>query len=183
MWKIHHCVFHQALKVLWLTFKSYSWWFRERRTCASDWKSTARCISQRLEEEYKIFEEAARERIIRLLKGQESNGGGTTKRGDKLSEDVLSSLELVDLLEIQPSDEAICWTLNANSNILERKSLEIDEKFAEKEKRSFLQAMNSLPASWKLWKFILLLNVASNQVIRWQVVHGNKGVVSNASYQ
>jgi DNA-directed RNA polymerase subunit beta len=39
-----------------------------------------------LKEEYKIFEEAARERIVRLLTGQESNGGGTTKRGDKLSE-------------------------------------------------------------------------------------------------
>jgi DNA-directed RNA polymerase subunit beta len=46
-----------------------------------------------LKEEYKIFEEAARERIVRLLKGQESNGGGSTKRGDKLSEDVLSGLE------------------------------------------------------------------------------------------
>ena len=64
-----------------------------------------------MKEEYKIFEEAARERVIRLLKGQESNGGGSTKRGDKLSEDLLSGLELVDLLEIQPADEAIAERL------------------------------------------------------------------------
>ena len=52
-----------------------------------------------MKEEYKIFEEAARERIVRLLKGQESNGGGSTKRGDKLSEDVLSGLELLIYLK------------------------------------------------------------------------------------
>ncbi|MBD0076886.1 hypothetical protein IAF28_20770, partial [Acinetobacter baumannii] len=36
---------------------------------------------------------------------------GSTKRGDKLSEDLLSGLELVDLLEIQPADEAIAERL------------------------------------------------------------------------
>ena len=64
-----------------------------------------------LKEEYKIFEEAARERIVRLLKDQVSNGGGNTKRGEKLSEELLSGLELIDLLEIQPSDEAIAERL------------------------------------------------------------------------
>ncbi|MEZ6840627.1 hypothetical protein ABVN80_03085 [Acinetobacter baumannii] len=38
-----------------------------------------------MKEEYKIFEEAARERNLVCLKRQESNGGGSTKRGDKLS--------------------------------------------------------------------------------------------------
>ncbi len=88
-----------------------------------------------LKEEYKIFEEAARERIVRLLTGQESNGGGTTKRGDKLSADVLSGLELVDLLEIQPTDEAIAERLTQIQVFLKEKSFEIDEKFAEKKRK------------------------------------------------
>ena len=88
-----------------------------------------------MKEEYKIFEEAARERVIRLLKGQESNGGGSTKRGDKLSEDLLSGLELVDLLEIQPADEAIAERLTQIQVFLKEKSAEIDEKFAEKKRK------------------------------------------------
>ena len=75
-----------------------------------------------MKEEYKIFEEAARERVIRLLKGQESNGGGSTKRGDKLSEDLLSGLELVDLLEIQPADEAIAERLTQIQVFLKRRA-------------------------------------------------------------
>ncbi|KAF5305875.1 hypothetical protein FQR65_LT18660 [Abscondita terminalis] len=88
-----------------------------------------------LKEEFKIFEEAARERIVRLLKGQESNGGGTTKRGDKLTEDVLSNLELVDLLEVQPADEGIAERLTQIQVFLKEKSHEIDEKFAEKKRK------------------------------------------------
>ena len=78
-----------------------------------------------MKEEYKIFEEAARERIVRLLKGQESNGGGTTKRGDKLSEELLSGLELVDLLDIQPSDEAIAERLTQIQVFLKRRALKL----------------------------------------------------------
>src|SRR5690606_39510734 len=88
-----------------------------------------------LKEEFKIFEEAARERIVRLLKGQESNGGGTTKRGDKLTEDLLSGLELVDLLEIQPVDEGIAERLTQIQVFLKEKGIEIDEKFAEKKRK------------------------------------------------
>ncbi|MEX5538682.1 hypothetical protein ABFV54_26610, partial [Pseudomonas syringae] len=88
-----------------------------------------------LKEEYKIFEEAARERIVRLLKDQMSNGGGTTKRGDQLTEDRLSQLEMVDLLEIQPSDEGIAERLTQIQTYLKEKSAEIDEKFAEKKRK------------------------------------------------
>src|SRR5690606_38071257 len=80
-----------------------------------------------VKEEYKIFEEAARERIIRLLKGQESNGGGTTKRGDKITEELLSGLELADLLEIQTADEAIAERLTPAEVFLKEKGFEIDE--------------------------------------------------------
>src|SRR5690606_40767721 len=56
-------------------------------------------------------------------------------RGDKLSEDVLSGLELVDLLEIQPVDEGIAERLTQIQVFLKEKGIEIDEKFAEKKRK------------------------------------------------
>lgn len=131
-----------------------------------------------LKEEYKIFEEAARERIVRLLKGQESNGGGTTKRGDKLSEELLSGLELVDLLDIQPSDEAIAERLTQIQVFLKEKSLEIDEKFAEK-KRKLSTGDELTTGVLKVVKVYLAVKRRIQPGDKMAGRHGNKGVVSN----
>ena len=131
-----------------------------------------------LKEEYKIFEEAARERIVRLLKGQESNGGGSTKRGDKLSEDVLSGLELVDLLEIQPNDEAIAERLTQIQVFLKEKSYEIDEKFAEK-KRKLSTGDELTTGVLKVVKVYLAVKRRIQPGDKMAGRHGNKGVVSN----
>lgn len=45
---------------------------------------------------------------------------------------MLSGLELVDLLDIQPTDEGIAERLSQIQVFLKEKSAEIDEKFAEK---------------------------------------------------
>ncbi|NCI78241.1 DNA-directed RNA polymerase subunit beta [Acinetobacter kanungonis] len=131
-----------------------------------------------LKEEYKIFEEAARERIVRLLTGQESNGGGGTKRGDKLSEDMLSGLELVDLLEIQPSDEAIAERLTQIQVFLKEKSFEIDEKFAEK-KRKLSTGDELTTGVLKVVKVYLAVKRRIQPGDKMAGRHGNKGVVSN----
>lgn len=131
-----------------------------------------------LKEEYKIFEEAARERVIRLLKGQESNGGGSTKRGDKLSEDLLSGLELVDLLEIQPADEAIVERLTQIQVFLKEKSAEIDEKFAEK-KRKLATGDELTTGVLKVVKVYLAVKRRIQPGDKMAGRHGNKGVVSN----
>ncbi|MFC6051323.1 DNA-directed RNA polymerase subunit beta [Acinetobacter sp. Ac_877] len=131
-----------------------------------------------LKEEFKIFEEAARERIIRLLKGQESNGGGTTKRGDKLAEDMLSSLELVDLLDIQPVDEAIAERLTQIQVFLKEKSHEIDEKFAEK-KRKLSTGDELTTGVLKVVKVYLAVKRRIQPGDKMAGRHGNKGVVSN----
>ncbi|HBJ3794984.1 TPA: DNA-directed RNA polymerase subunit beta [Acinetobacter baumannii] len=131
-----------------------------------------------LKEEYKIFEEAARERVIRLLKGQESNGGGSTKRGDKLSEDLLSGLELVDLLEIQPADEAIAERLTQIQVFLKEKSAEIDEKFAEK-KRKLATGDELTTGVLKVVKVYLAVKRRIQPGDKMAGRHGNKGVVSN----
>ena len=131
-----------------------------------------------MKEEYKIFEEAARERVIRLLKGQESNGGGSTKRGDKLSEDLLSGLELVDLLEIQPADEAIAERLTQIQVFLKEKSAEIDEKFAEK-KRKLATGDELTTGVLKVVKVYLAVKRRIQPGDKMAGRHGNKGVVSN----
>ena len=131
-----------------------------------------------LKEEFKIFEEAARERIIRLLTGKESNGGGTTKRGDKLSEDVLAGLELVDLLDIQPVDEAIAERLTQIQVFLKEKSFEIDEKFAEK-KRKLSTGDELTTGVLKVVKVYLAVKRRIQPGDKMAGRHGNKGVVSN----
>ena len=131
-----------------------------------------------MKEEFKIFEEAARERIVRLLKGQESNGGGTTKRGDKLSEDLLSGLELVELLEIQPVDEGIAERLTQIQVFLKEKSIEIDEKFAEK-KRKLSTGDELTTGVLKVVKVYLAVKRRIQPGDKMAGRHGNKGVVSN----
>ncbi|MDY6449913.1 DNA-directed RNA polymerase subunit beta [Acinetobacter faecalis] len=131
-----------------------------------------------LKEEFKIFEEAARERIIRLLTGKESNGGGTTKRGDKLSEDMLAGLELVDLLDIQPVDEAIAERLTQIQVFLKEKSFEIDEKFAEK-KRKLSTGDELTTGVLKVVKVYLAVKRRIQPGDKMAGRHGNKGVVSN----
>ncbi|GAA5018777.1 DNA-directed RNA polymerase subunit beta [Acinetobacter puyangensis] len=131
-----------------------------------------------LKEEFKIFEEASRERMIRLLTGQTSNGGGTTKRGDKLTADFLAGLDFVDLKEIQPSDEAIAERLSQILVFLQEKSQEIDEKFAEK-KRKLSTGDELTHGVLKVVKVYLAVKRRIQPGDKMAGRHGNKGVVSN----
>ena len=131
-----------------------------------------------LKEEFKIFEEAARERMIRLLDGQTSNGGGTTKRGDKLTADVLSGLEFVDLKEVQANDENVAERMNQILAFLQEKSQEIDEKFAEK-KRKIAQGDELTHGVLKVVKVYLAVKRRIQPGDKMAGRHGNKGVVSN----
>ena len=131
-----------------------------------------------LKEEFKIFEEAARERMIRLLDGQTSNGGGTTKRGDKLTADVLSGLEFVDLKEVQANDEDVAERMNQILAFLQEKSQEIDEKFAEKQ-RKIAQGDELTHGVLKVVKVYLAVKRRIQPGDKMAGRHGNKGVVSN----
>ncbi|MFC3902056.1 DNA-directed RNA polymerase subunit beta [Acinetobacter marinus] len=131
-----------------------------------------------LKEEFKIFEEAARERMIRLLDGQTSNGGGTTKRGDKLTADFLSGLELVELKEVQANDEEVAERMNQILAFLQEKSQEIDEKFAEK-KRKIAQGDELTHGVLKVVKVYLAVKRRIQPGDKMAGRHGNKGVVSN----
>jgi DNA-directed RNA polymerase subunit beta len=130
-----------------------------------------------LKEEYRIFEEAARERVIRLLNGQKVNGGGTTKRGDVLDDSIISSLELNQLLDIQPVDEAIAERLQQIQDFLREKEKEIDDKFTEK-KRKLSTGDELTHGVLKVVKVYLAVKRRIQPGDKMAGRHGNKGVVS-----
>lgn len=130
-----------------------------------------------LKEEYRIFEEAARERVIRLLNGQKVNGGGTTKRGDVLDDGMMSSLELNQLLDVQPVDEGISERLQQIQDFLREKEKEIDDKFTEK-KRKLSTGDELTHGVLKVVKVYLAVKRRIQPGDKMAGRHGNKGVVS-----
>lgn len=130
-----------------------------------------------LKEEYKIFEEAARERVLRLLNGQKVNGGGGTRRGDTLDDSLISGLELAQLLEVQPVDEGIAERLQQIQDFLKEKQKDIDEKFAEK-KRKLSTGDELTHGVLKVVKVYLAVKRRIQPGDKMAGRHGNKGVVS-----
>lgn len=85
-----------------------------------------------LKEELRIFENAARGRIISLLDGQTVSGGAGLKSGTVLSEASMQDMSLETLLDIQPTQEDTAERLSQIGDFLTDKQKEIDEKFTEK---------------------------------------------------
>ena len=130
-----------------------------------------------LKEEFRIFEEAARERVTRLLSGQEVNGGGGTRRGAVLDENSMSGMELVNLLDVQPVDEGIAERLTQIQDFLKDKEKDIDAKFAEK-KRKLSTGDELTHGVLKVVKVYLAVKRRIQPGDKMAGRHGNKGVVS-----
>ncbi|XID74780.1 DNA-directed RNA polymerase subunit beta [Alkanindiges sp. WGS2144] len=130
-----------------------------------------------LKEEYRIFEEAARERVVKLLNGQKVNGGGSTRRGDVLDDSVLVGLELNQLLDVQPVDEAVAERLQQIQDFLREKEKEIDDKFTEK-KRKLSTGDELTHGVLKVVKVYLAVKRRIQPGDKMAGRHGNKGVVS-----
>ena len=130
-----------------------------------------------LKEEFRTFEEAARERVMRLLNGQKVNGGGTTRRGDTLDENLMSGLELNQLLDVQPVDEGIAERLQQIQDFLREKEKDIDDKFTEK-KRKLSTGDELTTGVLKVVKVYLAVKRRIQPGDKMAGRHGNKGVVS-----
>ncbi len=130
-----------------------------------------------LKEEFRIFEEAARERVTRLLSGQEVNGGGGTRRGAVLDENSMSGMELANLLDVQPVDEGIAERLTQIQDFLKEKEKDIDAKFAEK-KRKLSTGDELTHGVLKVVKVYLAVKRRIQPGDKMAGRHGNKGVVS-----
>ncbi len=130
-----------------------------------------------LKEEFRIFEEAARERVTRLLDGQPVNGGGGTTRGTVLNQDRMSSMELSQLLDVQPTDEDIAERLTQIQDFLKEKEVDIDAKYTEK-KRKLSTGDELMHGVLKMVKVYLAVKRRIQPGDKMAGRHGNKGVVS-----
>jgi DNA-directed RNA polymerase subunit beta len=130
-----------------------------------------------LKEEFRIFEEAARERVTRLLNGQKVNGGGGTKRGTVLDEAAMAGMELAQLLDVQPVDEGFAERLSQIQEFLKEKEKDIDEKFNEK-KRKLSTGDELTHGVLKVVKVYLAVKRRIQPGDKMAGRHGNKGVVS-----
>ena len=130
-----------------------------------------------LKEEYKIFEEAARERILRLLEGQSVNGGGGTRKGAVLDRDAMTGMELARLLEVEPADDDVAGRLEQIQAYLKDKNTDIEAKFAEK-KRKLSTGDELTHGVLKVVKVFLAVKRRIQPGDKMAGRHGNKGVVS-----
>jgi len=130
-----------------------------------------------LKEEFRIFEEAARERVTRLLNGQKVNGGGGTKRGAQLDEATMMNMDLSQLLDVQPVDEGVAQRLAQIQDFLKEKEIDIDAKFAEK-KRKLSTGDELTHGVLKVVKVYLAVKRRIQPGDKMAGRHGNKGVVS-----
>jgi DNA-directed RNA polymerase subunit beta len=149
---------------------------KDERAIAID-KAELDAYRKDLKEEFRTFEEAARNRVERLLNGQKVNGGGGIKRGVTLDEEMISGLEMAQLLEIQPADDDIAARLTQIQEYLKEKDLEIEAKFVEK-KRKINQGDELAHGVLKVVKVYLAVKRRIQPGDKMAGRHGNKGVVS-----
>ncbi|WP_434352671.1 DNA-directed RNA polymerase subunit beta [Psychrobacter sp. HD31] len=130
-----------------------------------------------LKEELRIFEEAARGRIMRLLDGQKVSGGAGLRAGTELTAANMSEMTLETLLDIQPVEEEVAEHLGQIAEFLEDKHKEIDDKFAEK-KRKLTSGDELAHGVQKIVKVYLAVKRRIQPGDKMAGRHGNKGVIS-----
>jgi len=149
---------------------------KDERAIAID-KAELDAYRKDLKEEFRIFEEAARNRIEGLLNGQAINGGGGLKRGTVLDLDTIYGLDMNQLLEIQPVDDDIAARLTQIQDYLKEKDADIEAKFIEK-KRKINQGDDLPHGVLKEVKVYLAVKRRIQPGDKMAGRHGNKGVVS-----
>ena len=130
-----------------------------------------------LKEELRIFENAARGRIISLLDGQTVSGGAGLKSGTVLALANMTDMSLETLLDIQPIQEDTAERLTQIADFLTDKQKEIDEKFTEK-KRKLTAGDDLTHGVQKIVKVYLAVKRRIQPGDKMAGRHGNKGVVS-----
>jgi DNA-directed RNA polymerase subunit beta len=130
-----------------------------------------------LKEELRIFENAARGRIISLLDGQTVSGGAGLKSGTVLTLANMTDMSLETLLDIQPIQEDTAERLTQIADFLTDKQKEIDEKFTEK-KRKLTAGDDLTHGVQKIVKVYLAVKRRIQPGDKMAGRHGNKGVVS-----
>src|SRR5580765_208256 len=131
-----------------------------------------------LNDQLRIVEADAFDRIEKLLVGQPANGGPQRiAKGTVIDKAYMASVEKYHWFDIRPADEAIASQLESVKNSLEQTRHSFDLAFEEKRKK--LTQGDELPAGvLKMVKVYLAVKRRLQPGDKMAGRHGNKGVVS-----
>jgi len=131
-----------------------------------------------LNDQLRIVEADAFDRIEKLLIGKAANGGpNKLAKGSAISKDYLDNLEKFHWFDIRPADEDVASQLESIKNALAQTRHSFDMSFEEKRKK--LTQGDELPAGvLKMVKVYLAVKRRLQPGDKMAGRHGNKGVVS-----
>src|ERR1700741_2616862 len=131
-----------------------------------------------LNDQLRIVEADAFDRIEKLLTGRVANGGpNKLAKGTKLDKAYLSSIEKFHWFDIRPAEDDVAAQLESIKNSLEQTRHSFDLSFEEKRKK--LTQGDELPAGvLKMVKVYLAVKRRLQPGDKMAGRHGNKGVVS-----
>ena len=131
-----------------------------------------------LNDQMRIVEDDAFERLGRLLVGQKVNGGPKKLgRGEEVTQEYLDGLEKYYWFDIRPAEEEIANNLEAIKESIEEKRHQFDLAFEEKRKK-LTQGDELQPGVQKMVKVYLAVKRRLQPGDKMAGRHGNKGVVS-----
>jgi len=131
-----------------------------------------------LNDQLRIVEADAFDRIEKLLLGKVANGGpNKLAKGSKIDKAYLASVEKFHWFDIRPADEDVANQLESIKNAMEQTRHSFDLAFEEKRKK--LTQGDELPAGvLKMVKVYLAVKRRLQPGDKMAGRHGNKGVVS-----
>jgi DNA-directed RNA polymerase subunit beta len=131
-----------------------------------------------LNDQLRIVEADAFDRIAKLLDGKNANGGpNKLAKGTKIDKAYLASVEKFHWFDIRPADEEVASQLESIKNSIEQQRHSFDLAFEEKRKK--LTQGDELPAGvLKMVKVYIAVKRRLQPGDKMAGRHGNKGVVS-----
>ncbi len=131
-----------------------------------------------LNDQMRIVEGDAFQRLSKLLIGKKVNGGPKKlARGAEITQEYLSELERYHWFDIRPADEDTANALEAIKDSIEEKRHQFDLAFEEKRKK-LTQGDELQPGVQKMVKVYLAVKRRLQPGDKMAGRHGNKGVVS-----
>ncbi|MCX8520217.1 MAG: DNA-directed RNA polymerase subunit beta, partial [Rhodoferax sp.] len=131
-----------------------------------------------LNDQLRIVQADAFDRIAKLLEGKTANGGPSKlAKGSKIDRDYLASVDRFHWFDIRPADEDVAAQLESIKNSIEQQRHRFDLAFEEKRKK--LTQGDELPAGvLKMVKVYIAVKRRLQPGDKMAGRHGNKGVVS-----
>jgi DNA-directed RNA polymerase subunit beta len=131
-----------------------------------------------LNDQLRIVEADAFDRIEKLLIGKTANGGPSKlAKGAKITKEYLTSVEKFHWFDIRPADEDVAASLESIKNAMEQTRHDFDLAFEEK-RTKLTQGDELPPGVLKMVKVYLAVKRRLQPGDKMAGRHGNKGVVS-----